>query len=437
MIVQFMHRTGFTLLAALFLLHWHPNRVQAEAPATAPASLYDPDPNHLWNRLDTSIRIRTAPDGQQFGADSIDLLLWPDTKHLLEGESHSNAIAALDAFLQTHGEQLIGDPIKRAILMRDLWACFDWTASRANDHPEQRQALESRLARVIQRLKLTQQQIQALPDVYAAAIEAAHFPAAFDPANSTTPFLPRDLFDRAGPWISIAARDDSPVAPVHEKAACGRSIFEIYFRHPDGRQAGLDYLEKLSKTPPYISDPSMRLNPDAAQFPVGTQLALVRRAILIDDQQKLAPMRLIESIQLRVYRRINLDRKPLEDQAFFEFQLRRSELLAEPASALHAFKPGDSEVTTFGGEDLDLFEDARPHRGAPVYTHGVLGGGCFGCHSEPGVQSMHSFTRFYPFASPGIVAADPKVETVLTISAKPKRDDWKLLVEMMGRDASR
>jgi hypothetical protein len=430
MMARFMHRTGFTLLAALFLLHWYPHRVHAAAPATAPVSLYDPDPNHLWNRVDTSIRIRTAPNGRQYGADSIDLLLWPNTMHLLEGESHSNAIAALDEFLHAHGEQLIGDPVKRAILQRDLWACFDWAANRSTDHPTERAELELRLAEVIQRIALTRKQTDDLPDVCKSAVDAARFPAAFDPANPTTPFLPNDLFDPAGPWISIAARDDLVVAPVHAKASRDHSIFEVYFHHPDGRQAGLDYLKKLSKTPPYISDPSTHFNAKVGQFPIGTQMALVRRVILIDDQQKLTPTRLIESIQLRVFRRIDPDRKPDEDQAFFEFQLRRGDLFVNPAGALHALKLGDREVITFGGEEIDPFEDTRPHEGAPVYAHAVLE--CEGCHSEPGVQSMHSFTRVFPFPSPGILAANPKVQTDLSVIAKQNRDEWKLLVQMMG-----
>jgi hypothetical protein len=33
-------------------------------------------------------------------------------------------------FMQTHAEKLIQDPVKRAVLQRDVWAVFDWSASR-------------------------------------------------------------------------------------------------------------------------------------------------------------------------------------------------------------------------------------------------------------------------------------------------------------------
>src|SRR5205814_1444366 len=97
----------------------------ATAPATQPITLYDPNPDHLWNRLHAALLVRTAPSGQQFGQDTVDPILWANTKHLLVGPSHDRAIAVLKEFIDQHGEKLIADPIKRAILQRDLWAVFD------------------------------------------------------------------------------------------------------------------------------------------------------------------------------------------------------------------------------------------------------------------------------------------------------------------------
>lgn len=74
-------------------------------------------------------------------------------------------------------------------------------------------------------------------------------------------------------------------------------------------------------------------NPALPQFPVGTQLALVRQMMLIDAEGKLVLSPLTESVQLRVYRRIPETKtfpipaneaRPWQD--VFEFQLSRPQL---------------------------------------------------------------------------------------------------------------
>src|SRR5947207_9428521 len=156
----------------------------AAAPPAPPAvpvkvTVYDPDPQHLWNRLHRALWVRPGPDGKEYGHDRLDPLLWSETRrHLLEGKSHEQAIAVLDEFLAERGEKLVKDPLKRAILQRDLWAVFDWAAEpSANTQeahlqraPPPRRALQARLARSIQRLALTADEINGLADNYALAV---------------------------------------------------------------------------------------------------------------------------------------------------------------------------------------------------------------------------------------------------------------------------
>lgn len=80
---------------------------------------YDPAPDHLWNRLNKALFIRTDADGTQFGFNEPDILYWVGTKHLLDQPSHQQALAILDEFIHSHGERLIHDPVKRALLQRD------------------------------------------------------------------------------------------------------------------------------------------------------------------------------------------------------------------------------------------------------------------------------------------------------------------------------
>ncbi len=125
--------TGLALAAAALWRAGFACPIGTAAPPAPPApavetTIYDPDPQHLWNRLHQALWVRTGPDGWEYGHDRLDPLLWMDTKYLLEGKPHEQAIAVLDEFLARDGEKLVQDPLKRAILQRDLWAVFDWTA---------------------------------------------------------------------------------------------------------------------------------------------------------------------------------------------------------------------------------------------------------------------------------------------------------------------
>lgn len=97
-------------------------------PPPAP-TIFGPDPNHLWNRTYACVFIRQTAEGRQYGADTLDPLLWWQTRYLLSGQSHRRALRCLDEFLRAHAEHLVADPLKHAILQHDLWAVFDWAAA--------------------------------------------------------------------------------------------------------------------------------------------------------------------------------------------------------------------------------------------------------------------------------------------------------------------
>lgn len=82
--------------------------------------IYDPDPNHIWNRVFRQFYSRTTRDGEEYGLGELDPLLWFDTTYLLSGMSHQQAIQVLDEFLTTHAENLTADPLKCAMFQRDL-----------------------------------------------------------------------------------------------------------------------------------------------------------------------------------------------------------------------------------------------------------------------------------------------------------------------------
>jgi hypothetical protein len=99
----------------------------AEPPKPAPGqTVYDADPQHLWNRLYETLFVRVGPDGGTYGSDRFEPLLWLGSKHLLEGPSHDRAVKVLAQLLDEEGEKRIDDPLKRALLQRDLWMLFSW-----------------------------------------------------------------------------------------------------------------------------------------------------------------------------------------------------------------------------------------------------------------------------------------------------------------------
>lgn len=298
-----------------------------ETPSPSRA-IYHADPEHLWNRLHEALFVRG-----RFGHDRLEPLLWTSSKHLLEERSHMRAMAVLEEFLKSNGEKLIDDPLKRAVLQRDLWLVFNWLELGDFDFAEPRlsqkeagaarERLRGPLAELIGRLALTPQQISELPDNYSAAVASKQF------AN-----LPPDLFATDGPWVSVG-RTDRHTAPQHLRGEnpFSNSVFLVFMRLPL-ENAGLGEAGLRARTA--VGD-YLKNRP---ALPIGTELALVRRAMLIDTSHRVVPSNLTESVQLRVIRASR------EIDASFEFRLSRSQLFADRAGGLRASGQDDRDFKT-------------------------------------------------------------------------------------------
>src|SRR5207245_8742035 len=97
----------------------------------------------------------------------------------------------LDGFLAQHSERLIADPLKRAVFQRDLLAVYYWLSLASDEQAASRSALQNRVAEVIHRLALTEDQIGKLPDNYDDAIRAQVFPPQIRSRRSEAPILPQ------------------------------------------------------------------------------------------------------------------------------------------------------------------------------------------------------------------------------------------------------
>ena len=342
-------------------------------------SMYHADAQHLWNRLYEALFVRVGQDARTYGRDRLDPLLWPETRYLLEFPDHDRAVKVLNEFVDNHGEQLIEEPLKRAVLQRDLWLVFNWlqkselhgvprgTPVENRDEAKQRwrdtqKRLRQPLVEVIRRLALTPDQISILPDNYAAAVASGEFAKQFDLERPNQPFLPADLFATDGPWVCVGA-DDGPVAPEHQCEDRGNpvpnSAFLVFLKLPEGRAATLAYLK------------------EPRPFLAGTEVALVRRTLLVTSSHTVVPTALTENIQLRVYRERS-------EQSVSEFRWSRPLLFANRHGGLRPvgaderdFKtgfsahPGDELEYSYPGQTWDGTRRTRP----------ILAD-CRGCHNS-------------------------------------------------------
>ncbi len=437
---------AISLLVVTLLAH----RQEAELAVT----VYDPNPTHIWNRLHSALFVRDDIPATRFFPDPLDAPYWDRTSYLLDQPSHHRMLRILDEFLQTHAENAIRDPLKRAMLQRDLWAAFDWSVMRQPKtyrdpaYEKEKRELQTRLAEILRRLALSPEEIESLPNNYEKAVASGEFAKEYDPVHCERAFLPPDLFGPHGPWVEIEGLGDpQPVAVQHFGQFSGRSRFRIFVRLPAGRKATFDYLETVWNFPkPTIPSPhyapgqDVAPNPDLPQFPAGTQFALVRQMVLFDNQGRLVSTPITESLQIRVYRTlarssappINQDQVIAQSgQDFYEIRLRRPRLFANQAGGLQATEPNEKEFTVFGfigpgNGDPGSYAATRPF--APLKS-------CVQCHGAPGINSVNSRSVLLkPHLLQRDVTADfsgPRTwEDARIVPWKKRQADWELLNQL-------
>lgn len=377
-------------------------------------NIYDSDPEHLWNRVFRQFYRRVSKDGQEYGMDELDPLLWFDTTYLLTGTSHQQAIRLLDEFLTAHAETLVQDSLKRAMFQRDLWAVFDWLAFQAEPYPSQREALQTRLARIIKRVALTEEEILSLPDNYASAVESRMFPGDFQLDQPQAAFLPFDLFHSDSAWIPMG-REGGPIAMSHtnEFPFLGRSVFLVFVRSADGRKATLDFIQSLNSEPQSV-------------LTFGLDVALVRRMLLIDEQGNLILSPLIETVQIRHFN---------PEQIFHEFELSRSRLFESSAGGLHL----NEELFLLFFSHGDVFEFNPPELQATIPEI------CKACHfNDPPLrnygnsQSIISVSRSN-FSLPNnerpiLMPTNWEDEAQSVIEWKHNHNTWQTLKSLWSRE---
>lgn len=434
-------RHGIVIWGSLFSIGAGVAAETHEGSETAPTvSIYDPDPQHLWNRVHAAIMVRTGPDGIAYGQDRLEPLLWAESTHLLQGDAADRVVQVLGEFVRNGGDLLIGDTTKRALLQRDLWLVANWLAQKPDND---RKELLQLLVKSIRLLALPPRQIELLPDNYSLAIASRRFGARIDPQDPMRPYLPPNLFDLDGPWVCVG-REDGRTAPLHLQSNANNSFtnsaFLVLLKLPGGRKATLDFLQQLKtwNRPPFIAglgdnagQTRSHPNPNAPVLPAGTELALVRRALLIDTAGQIVASPLTESVQLRVILQSVTPRSIAElspsmdernrQMGAFEFQIRRKTLLAGDAGGLCEVTTTRDFKTGFASHSWDEFErdhsDVRPFlEGAQPFT--TIRHSCLGCHAT---SSLHGTMSFQRYISPDD-KLDDRSPPLYPVSAMSTRD---------------
>jgi len=367
-----------------------------------------PDP---WSRVRELLFLRTAPDGKSYGAMEVDPPLFPDSRWILEPAKQAGFIAALDALHAT--EPHAHTPRERLVLLRDLWAAFDWVFEHDPDG-----ALAAKLAR-------------ALNDLRGGATE--------EPTDSEgVAGFPAGVLDATQGFVRLADALGRSITPAHDVHFDGRSRFEVLLRMPGGRAATLAWLERLRALPDPLTGPDdeRRFRADLPLLSAGTEVALVRRALSIDPSGDLVATDLVESVQLR---RFTVE-DPSGQSTRFSFDISKAQELAE----FRLDRSGAHPLRAFGADEYD-FSSLGSHGGDPFdgdpKSFGWLKPGlvrCAGCHAQPGIYSVNSFTRMS--SGPGtilsirandrpsvLVEADTSTLVKQALAYKRGRDSWKAL----------
>ena len=303
--------------------------------SAAPSAIYDANPQHLWNRLFAALYVRESnlpdrPGGEPVrrieGGDYIDFFGWGRTTYWSSEPTSRRLNELLDEFLTSGGPDLIDEPLKRAVLQRDLWAAHDFLVSQnvrrfgSLEVRRRRDALADKLARAVASLALSQEQIAALPDTYAAAVRSGHFVAEPDFTDEAD-YLPHGLLTDPDEWVEIDffqpnLHEDlfERFVTMHAREYQGRSYFRIFCRFPGGRAELEEYLPMLERHGidwrQAAQDGFIRLKKDAPQIPVGSEFALVQFMTSLDENRQPTPTRIVESIRHRIYRNVTGESTP-------------------------------------------------------------------------------------------------------------------------------
>jgi len=431
-----------------------------------PLPLYDPDPQSLVNRVFAAFYIRASeipgkrggtPIRRIEGGDVIDFLAWPGSAYWSEPETCRRLSSLVDECLDNLPRLRPADPLRRAMLQRDLWAVFDFYAGRniARDGDkatrDRRDEICRKLARLIHGLTLSPAEIESLPDTYATAIKSGKFASEhrFEPSLD---YLPPRLLTDAEEWqeIDFFQPHENPTdfqsrnVTSHTRNYMGRSYFRIFYHFPGGRGALENYLKIIDKEgldwQKSAQFGGARFLATAPQVPVGTEVVLMQLLITLDDQLRPVPTRIVESVQMRTFR--NVDGKP-EPPTNTGVGMNVSEYVLKRGLLFDGLKQGGLERTP---DDKPIYRVIFQVPNAPDWGSGgrslSLAQDCRRCHTaagQVGGQTISSLVHGGGFdggatlgVSHPLAAGTPSPRGSRAAMWKTRHETYRRLLESLG-----
>lgn len=404
--------------------YYHEGDLAGSLRREAPLAIYHSDPQHVWNRLFAALYTRESnlpakagsePIRRLEGGDYIDFLAWGGSVYWSQKATTERLTRLLDEFLDDRAANPHAEPLKRALMLRDLWAAHDFYTEQnmrrvgSLEVRRRRAAIARRLAEAIHSLALPKAAIAALPDNYAAALRSGHFTKQQD-FEKNRDYLPPGLFTEPDTWVEVDFHQPNihedlfdRFITLHARAYRGRSYFRIFYQFPGGRQSLQKYLARLDKEGvdwrQAAQDGFILLKKDAPQIPVGTEVALVQLMMTLDDQLQPTPTRIVESIRHRAFR--NVDGSPLPKtntglgMHVSEYTLKRRMLFDNLTNGGLQREPDDAPLYRIIFQPPDAPDWGTDRRK-------VLHQQCADCHMSPrgnriGVHSMPSIVNMGGF----------------------------------------
>jgi hypothetical protein len=417
-----LRRPSLLLVGPVFLL---------ATSALVAEPIFDPRPGHPWDQAREAFYARRFTTGEVFEHPHASAPPWHEFMPFThDADFHERVGKLLEAVEKLPPAQMEEQPAaRRLVLLRDLWAIFDalrWANNRWPKEDEdvatkalaRRDELLQRIARVMRRLELTEEEVRALPDAFKITADKKLYPKAFDPAAGDKAFFPSDLLDKDGPWLAYSGeKEPSAGGVLHTNFVNQRSVFTLHLRAPDGRDGGVKFFRDYVKA-------DRRLD-----IPPGSTLALLSRAVVPTRSGKLLVSPLVESLQLIVV-------TPPKDRRF-KFALDRKELIAGNLGLKPLGKDDPADFSSFG--DAVLWGHPVDPRKKDANGETFITGKyntvkdmpraldvCVKCHRDTlGNSVIGSGGPLLPH-----VQSDPDKADAAVVKKKESSDEWKLYLRL-------
>jgi|GEM_PF-2536839 len=283
--------------------------------------IYDRKTGHPWDQAREIFYTHRFPTGEIYEHPHAFAPPWREfVPFVHDAAFHEQVLARLDAVEKLPPAQMEEQPAaRRLIFLGDLWPVFDELHAALVEVPRDKDAtakavgrrdeLLRRVAGLMKRLELTEEEVRALPNAFQLVGDKKLYPKSFDPSSPSEPFFPVELLDKDGPWVAYSQEKQiSAGGTGHMSVVKQRSLFTLHLRSPDGREGGEEFLRDWTE-----SEGKMLI-------PQKTTLALLRRALVPTQSGKLLVSSFVESLQLIAV-------TPSRDQ-HFKFTLDRADFLA-------------------------------------------------------------------------------------------------------------